>query len=83
MPVAKTYDVKNLLLFGSYATGKQKMNSDIDFFVDFKDDSKVTLLTISGLKQELEESLGKKVDIVTLPIINSSLIIDRVVPIYG
>lgn len=34
--LVKKYDVKHLILFGSYASDKQNENSDIDILVEFK-----------------------------------------------
>ena len=33
--ILKKYDVKKIGLFGSYAKGEQKKDSDIDFLVEF------------------------------------------------
>ena len=55
--------VKSISIFGSYATGEKREDSDIDFLVEFQENS--DLLDIVGLKLDLEELLGKKVDIVT------------------
>lgn len=35
----REYRVKTIGLFGSYVTGKQKENSDIDFLVEFESDA--------------------------------------------
>ena len=50
-------------VFGSYATGNVKEDSDIDILIEFKGDK--TLLDLVGLKQELEKILRKKVDLLT------------------
>jgi len=49
-------------IFGSYARGEQKKNSDVDFLVKIK--KRISLLDFVGIKLELEEKLGKKVDLV-------------------
>ena len=59
----KTHKVRRIAVFGSYATGTQTRHSDIDFLVDFRKDA--DLLDMSGLKIDLQEILGKKVDVVT------------------
>ncbi len=48
-------------IFGSYARGEAKKNSDIDILIEFND----SLLTLVRMERELKESLGKKVDLVT------------------
>ena len=55
--------VKRIAVFGSYAYGEPTQKSDIDFLVEFKKGA--DLLDHVGLKQDLEEYLKKKVDVVT------------------
>ena len=55
--------VKNISIFGSYSIGETHEGSDVDFLVEFQDDS--DLLDMVGLKLDLENMLEKKVDIVT------------------
>ena len=50
-------------IFGSYARGEAKKDSDIDILV--KIDKKIGLFDFVGIKLELEEKLGKKVDLLT------------------
>ena len=50
-------------VFGSYARGENSDKSDLDILIDFN--SKVDLLDLIGLEQELSEILGVKVDLVT------------------
>ena len=57
------YKIRRMAVFGSYATGTQTRFSDVDFLVDFKKGA--DLWDQSGLKIELQEILGKKVDVVT------------------
>lgn len=56
--------VKRAALFGSYARGDATKDSDIDLLIEFKGKSK-SLLDLAALKFNLEESLGKQVDLVT------------------
>ena len=63
IPILKRYDVKRAALFGSFVRGKQREDSDIDILVEFKDGK--SLLDLAGLKIELEEALGRKVDVLT------------------
>ena len=82
--VAKLYDVKKVSLFGSYANGLQTKDSDIDLLVEFNDNSKVTLLTIAGVKIKMEKLTGKDVDVIALPISEDSILeIEKEVPLYG
>ena len=62
LPILEDYRVKKIGLFGSYARGEIKENSDIDILIEIEKD--ISLLDFVGLKQEIEEALGKKVDLV-------------------
>lgn len=63
-PIAKKYNLKEVYLFGSYARGEAEEESDVDLFYIKKDNS-MSLLTKYGMLSEFEESLGKKVDLVS------------------
>lgn len=74
--------VKSISIFGSYATGEKREGSDIDFLVEFHEGA--DLLDIVGLKIDLENLLGKKVDIVTQNSISQYLrekIINQAIPL--
>jgi uncharacterized protein len=64
LPILKRHDVKHASIFGSFARGDAKINSDIDFLIEYKTDDK-SLFDLVDLKSELEETLGRKVDLVT------------------
>ncbi len=57
------YKPKKLGIFGSYARGENNANSDLDILVEFGE--RISLLDLVGLEQDLSESLGIKVDLVT------------------
>jgi len=59
-----TQPVKKAYLFGSYVRNTANTESDIDFLVDL-DYTKKTGLGFVQMKLDLEEILGRKVDIVT------------------
>ena len=61
-------EVEKAGIFGSYARGEQKKDSDIDLVVKIKNDN-MSLIGFIGLKLELEEALGKKVDLVEYSVI--------------
>jgi len=69
--ILKKNNVKKAGIFGSYSRGEQKKNSDVDILIEPTD--KMSLLDISGIKIELEESLGKKVDVVSYKYIHPYL----------
>jgi predicted nucleotidyltransferase len=76
LPVLKEADVTKAALFGSYARGDNKKDSDIDILIDFPRGK--TLLDLIGLKNDLEVALKKKVDIVEYegihPLIKNSVL---------
>ena len=59
----KDYNVLKIGIFGSFARGENKKDSDLDILVEFKDSP--SLLTLIKLENELSEILGIKVDLVT------------------
>jgi hypothetical protein len=60
--VAKEYGARNVRVFGSFARGEQRRRSDLDLLVEMPEES--SLLDIAGLKVDLEEAVGRKVDVV-------------------
>lgn len=64
--IVEKYRVKKVVLFGSRADGTFHENSDIDLIIEF--DGPVSLLTLSKIKLQLEESIGLSVDIVHGPL---------------
>jgi uncharacterized protein len=59
----KEYDPLKIGIFGSFARGDNKKESDLDILVEFKESP--TLLTLIKLENDLSEILGIKVDLVT------------------
>jgi predicted nucleotidyltransferase len=60
---AQQYGIQKAYLFGSYARGEAELKSDIDICIE---KGKIrTLFELSGFCQDLEETLGNKVDVVT------------------
>jgi len=62
VPVLKRHDVVHAALFGSFVRREAKKGSDIDFLIEFKGEK--SLLDLVALKIELEDLLGREVDIV-------------------
>lgn len=60
--ILKKYKVERIGLFGSYARGEQKKQSDIDFLVEFEEP---TFDNFMDLIFFLEDLFGKKVEILT------------------
>jgi len=76
LPILRRYNVKRAGIFGSVVRGEAKEESDIDILVEIED--RMSLLEFAGLKIELEEALGKKVDLgeysVIKPIIREQIL---------
>ena len=63
-PVISKYQIEEVFLFGSYARGEANSNSDIDIYCSR---GKIrTLYDLTDFKEDLENALGKKVDVVTI-----------------
>jgi predicted nucleotidyltransferase len=58
----KTYPIKSLGIFGSYARKEQSSVSDVDIIVEFDGSIGVRFI---DLAEELESIVGKKVDLVS------------------
>ena len=60
----KTQPVLKAWLFGSYARGEETPESDVDILVQYDNNAKISLLTISHMMGELEKTIGKRVDLI-------------------
>ncbi len=82
-PVLKRNDVVRAGVFGSFARGEARKNSDIDILIEFK--GRKSLLDLVGVKQELEEKLKRKTDVLTYKSIHpflKEIILNEEVRIY-
>jgi uncharacterized protein len=59
----KRSGISKASIFGSFARGEAGKNSDIDLLVEMKKGK--SLLDLAGLKIRLQDSLGRKVDVLT------------------
>ncbi len=69
--VLKKHGVKRGGLFGSVVRGELGKDSDIDVLVEIEND--ISLLDFIGIKLEIEERLGRKVDLVEYCAIKPSI----------
>ncbi|MBS3100175.1 nucleotidyltransferase domain-containing protein [Candidatus Pacearchaeota archaeon] len=60
--ILKKNKIKKAGIFGSYAEGKEKKNSDVDILIQ---PTKNMGFKFAGLEIELSEKLGRKVDLVS------------------
>ncbi len=63
VPALKRHGVVHASLFGSFARGDQNEDSDVDLLVAFELGR--SLLDLVALKLDLEQALGRAVDVVT------------------
>jgi predicted nucleotidyltransferase len=61
----QAHGVRRLQLFGSALTGELGPDSDIDLLVEFEQDATPGLLGIAALELELEQVVGRRVDLRT------------------
>jgi len=59
----RKYAVKSLAVFDSMARGDDREGSDVDIFVTFE--GRATFDNFVGLKLDLEELFGRRVDLLT------------------
>lgn len=73
--------VKRAALFGSVVRGEAAEESDIDILVEFE--GRKSLLDLAGLQIEIQELLGKKVDVLTYgslhPLLRDRILKEQVV----
>jgi len=63
-PIAEKYDIQAVYVFGSYARNEATENSDVDVLIQ-RGGSKIVGWIIGAVYEDMSESLGKKLDLVT------------------
>ncbi len=63
LKLASQHGARNVRVFGSAARGEADGDSDIDFLVELEPDR--TLFDLGALLMDLQDLLGRKVDVVT------------------
>ena len=81
IPILKLYGVKKAAIFGSVVRGEAESDSDVDILVEIE--SNMSLLDFVGLTIEIEETLGRKIDLVEYstikPLIKERILSEQVV----
>ena len=72
LKILKENKITRAGVFGSYARGEEKKNSDIDILVEIKN-PKVSLLDFVRIERKLKEKLGLEVDLLEYKSINPLL----------
>lgn len=77
-----TQPVLKAWLFGSYARGEENEDSDVDIMITLDKDAHVGLFKLSGMRLDLQDLIGKEVDLVTekglLPFARKSVNNDKI-----
>ncbi len=68
VPIFRRNGVTYAAIFGSFVRSEENIESDIDFLLEYNES--VSMFDVIGLKRELEEKLGRKVDLVSLKYLN-------------
>ena len=63
LPIFKQYGISQAGVFGSYARGEEQPSSDIDFLIHLG--KPIDLIEFIRLKAQLQDALGKRIDLVT------------------
>lgn len=63
--LCKKHRIRELSLFGSRVRGDHTDASDFDLLVDFLPDAQIGLFDFSGIQIELQDLLGRRVDLVS------------------
>lgn len=58
-------EIKKISLFGSYLSGGEREDSDIDLLIEFSPSAKVGFLKFIDIQEQIAQSLGRKVDLLT------------------
>ena len=66
--IAERHGARNIRIFGSVARGDDRPDSDLDLLIDLE--AGRSLLDLIGFQQDVEDLLGRKVDVHTLPSIS-------------
>lgn len=81
--VAEEFSIKRVMLFGSYAEGRNTAESDVDLLIEFVMPA-VSLFILADIKNRLDDILNVDVDIIHAPIPDNALIKpEKVVEIYA
>ncbi|MEA2512553.1 MAG: uncharacterized protein QOJ59_2040 [Thermomicrobiales bacterium] len=63
--ICRRYRVSELSIFGSVLRDDFRPDSDVDLLVEFESDARIGFIELGRLEQELEDLLGRKIDLGT------------------
>jgi predicted nucleotidyltransferase len=61
--ICRRHHVRELSVFGSAVRGELRPDSDIDLLVDYFPDARPSLFDLIGMKNELSDLIGRKIDL--------------------
>lgn len=64
-PVLKKYPISYAGVFGSFARGEEKTDSDVDIMIRLRPENNFSLFDLIGMEKELAQKIGRKVDLAT------------------
>ena len=82
LSIARQHGARQVRVFGSVARGDAGPSSDIDFLVEMEPGR--SLLDLGGLVAELQQLLGRSVDVVTEPGLKSRIrarVLEEAIPL--
>jgi len=77
--------IRKAALFGSYAYGSPRPDSDIDLLVEFDTKARVGFFKLVRLQRELEARMGASIDLVTPGALNKHFkeeVLRKALPVY-
>ncbi len=84
--ICRRYHIAWMALFGSAARGEMDELSDYDFVIEFEKEATPSLFDLVHIQRELEDQLGRRVDLGTRssikPLLRSE-ILDNAVVVYA
>jgi len=72
--VLQRYGVRKTVVFGSFARGESREGSDMDIFVELEEGE--SLLDLAGLKVELGDVLGRRLDEVLKEVLSPAKLLE-------
>lgn len=73
IPILHKYNITHAGIFGSLVRGNLKKDSDVDILVEIPQDSNLDLLDFVHIKHEIEDLIGREIDLIEYSTIKPAL----------